>query len=191
MKSTLKAATDPQPSRARPVPPAPLREADRKIISDYMAERVNLKPGTAKVVSSYLVMLSRDIPVPLSEVDTKMVLRYIGSANEKLKQNSRRRYYPLLKSFIGWLNSEGINTQLNIDKINPNLKAPALDLDGRKPSMMLSGEDVKKLIEAAHSSRDRALIAMMYEGSLRPIEVISAYLERSQFRCVRRSIHYK
>ena len=70
--------------------------------------------------------------------------------------------------------SEGINTSLNSDKINPNLKAPALDLEGRKPSMMLSGEDVKKLIEAPHSSRYRALIAMMYEGSLRPIEVISA-----------------
>jgi integrase/ribosomal protein L37E len=70
--------------------------------------------------------------------------------------------------------SEGINTRLDLKKISPNLKAPALDLDGRKPSMMLSGEEIKTLIETAHTSRDRAIIAMMYEGSLRPIEVISA-----------------
>lgn len=170
----LNVALNPQPSRGHPVPPAPLREADRKIISDYMAERVNLKPSTAKMVCTYLVMFSRDLPVPFSEVDTKIMLRAIAIANEKLKPNSRRRYYPLLKNFIQWMTSEGINRNLNLEKITPNLKAPALDLDGRKPSMMLSGEDVKRLIEAAHNSRDRAIIAMMYEGSLRPIEVISA-----------------
>ena len=92
----LNAATSPVPYRTSA--PAPLRGTDRKIISDYMAERVNLKPGTAKVVSTYLVMLSRDLPAPLSEVDTKMMLQYIGRANEKLKQNSRRRYYPLFKN---------------------------------------------------------------------------------------------
>lgn len=59
-------------------------------------------------------------------------------------------------------------------KISPNLKAPGLDLEARKPSSMLSGEDVKKLIETAHTSRDRAIIAMMFEGSLRPCEAIAA-----------------
>jgi len=169
----LNAALNPQSYRNHPVPLA-LREQDRQIISDYMAEKVSLKPGTAKVIATYLVMLSRDLPCPLSEIDTKQMLQYISRTNEKLKPNTRRRYYPLLKSFLSWMIAEGINTKIKIDKISPNLKAPALDLSARKASMMLSGDDIKKLIEAGHTSRDRAIVAMMYEGSLRPIEIISA-----------------
>jgi len=170
----LDAAMHPVPLRGRTEAPDPLREEDRKIISDYLSERVNLKPSTAKVISSYLVGFSREMPMPFGDVDTKMVLKYIGKMNGKLKQNTRRRFYPLLKTFLSWLSDEGINKQIDLKKINGNLKAPGLDLEGRTPSMMLNGEDIKKLIEAAHTSRDRALIAMMYEGSLRPIEVISA-----------------
>jgi integrase/recombinase XerD len=177
----LAAAVNPQPLRGRTVSPKSLRERDRKIISDYMAERVSLKPGTAKVISTFLVMLCRDLPVPLSEIDTKMMLQYISRINEKLKPNTRRRFFPILKSFLSWIGSEGLNTRLNIDKINSNLKSPTLDLSGRKPSMMLSGEDIKKMIEGAHTSRDRAIIAMMYEGSLRPIEVITATWDNLNF----------
>ena len=93
----LNAATSPGPDREAGFR-AITGNSTGSIISDYMAERVNLKPGTAKVVSTYLVMLSRDLPAPLSEVDTKMMLQYIGRANEKLKQNSRHRYYPLFKN---------------------------------------------------------------------------------------------
>lgn len=170
----LDAAVNPKPSQGHPIPPKALRESDRKIVSNYMAERVNLKPSTAKSVCSYLVMLCRDLPTPISEIDTKGLNLYIGRTNAKLKPNTRRRAYPIFKTFFNWLATEGINTQVDMIKISPNLKAPGLDLDGRKPSMMLSGEEVKKLIEAAHTSRDRAIIAMMYEGSLRPIEAISA-----------------
>lgn len=170
----LVAALNPQPSRGHKIPPKPLRKQDQKIISDYMSERVSLKPSTAKVLCTYLVMFSRELPESFSNIDTKMVLQYISQSNTKLKQNTRRRYYPIIKTFLTWLIREKVNKKLNMDKISPNLKAPALDLDGRKPSMMLTGDDIKKLIETAHTSRDRALIAMQFEGALRPIEIVSA-----------------
>jgi integrase len=154
--------------------PKPIKEKDRKIISDYLAEQPKLKPSTAKMVAVYLVLLCRDLPLPLSDIDTKDVLQYIAKAEIKLKQNTRRRFYPLLRGFLQWMVAEGVNAKLNMDKIIPNLKPPAFDLEGRKPSQMLSGEDVKKLIEGARYSRDRALLATMYEGSLRPVEICSA-----------------
>lgn len=170
----LHAALNPKPLRGRTEAPPSLREEDRKIISDYLAEQTNLKPGTAKNVATYLVMLCRDLPFVVQDADTKTILQYVTRANTSLKQNTRRRAYPVFMKFIKWMASEGLNKNINLEKIKPALKAPGLDLSGRKSSMMLSGEDIKKLIEAGHTSRDRAIVSVMYEGSLRPIEIITA-----------------
>src|SRR5208283_3152601 len=55
------------------------------------------------------------------------------------------------------------------------------DCETKKASEMFTADQIKALIAAGMTSRDRALVAMMFEGALRPIEIASAQWEDLNF----------
>lgn len=154
--------------------PKPVTKADAALIGKYLDEMTaqGLKPSTAKSVATYLCMIAREYP-GYESMDTAMANQAFGYIRKSLKQNTQRRTIPILKNFIQWLHDEKINTRIDISKTRKN-KTPGLDTETKKASDMLAGDEIRKIIDVAGNERDRALIAFMFEGALRPIEACAA-----------------
>jgi len=177
----LQAAVSPRSWRGRPVPAAITRE-DADLILDYINDLVatrGIAQSTAKVTASYLVMFTRACP-GLDAITTKDIKNTVRVVSKTLKQNTRRRYIAVLKRFLIWLVEQDHNQYIDLKEIG-KIKAPGLDLEDRTAAKMLTGPEVIAMIQAAKNSRDRAILGMMYEGALRPIELVSATWDSIQF----------
>jgi site-specific recombinase XerD len=84
-----------------------------------------------------------------------------------------------LKRFYLWMQENGY-TPIEAKKIN-KIKAPSVPLMTKTAEMLLTEEDVRKLIEACQCTRDRAIIAMMYEGGFRIGEIASLRWKQLKF----------
>jgi integrase len=161
-------------------PPDPVRVKDAAIIRQYLDERTaqGMGAGTAKVVATYLCMIARKFPGydTMDNGTVNRAFQYLRS----MKQNTQRRAIPLFKNFIRWMNEEKVNAVLDISRIS-KIKTPGLDTETKKASDMLNGDEIRRLIDVAGNERDRALIAFLFEGALRPIEASAATWGDLQF----------
>jgi integrase/recombinase XerD len=154
--------------------PAPVQKGDASLIEKYLSEceTNGLGPATLKTSASYLCIASRASP-GLLDMDTAQASTIFSVMRQGLKPNSARRAMSILKGFIRWMNEETINTKIDLTKIQ-KIKFPKPDTQTKLASNMLSGKEIGLLIGSAGNERDRALIAMVYEGCLRPIEAVEA-----------------
>jgi site-specific recombinase XerD len=154
--------------------PAPILKNDAEIIKTYLDECVTngLAVASAKTSASYLCVVSRQFP-DFKKMDTKIAGSAFSALRSGMKPNSARRAMSIFKLFIRWMHDERVNTRIDLTKIG-KIKPPAPEYETKKASNMLSGKEISLLIETAWNDRDRALIAMIFEGSLRPSEAVSA-----------------
>ena len=152
-----------------------IRPEDARIIRAYMNEYVSqrgISPTSAVMIAIYLLMLLKRFPGPLSEITHLDILDAIANARKEYKENSQRKFILNAKLLCEWLVKEGINKKINCDKVRI-VKLPKKDLiTKKKASEILTPDEVRRIIEATRSSRDRAVIAVLYEAALRSIEVI-------------------
>ncbi len=170
----LKEAVNPRPYRNRPVP-KPVSQEDADLIEEFVSDlsgTQGIKPSTAKVTATYLCMFAREAP-GFRTLKTSKVVSTISMFRGKFKQNTMMRLIPVTKRFLTWLVKEGHNSTLDLEKVK-EIKAPGLDLENRKASEMLTADEIQKMIRVCKNSRDRALLALLYEGALRPIEIVKA-----------------
>lgn len=87
----------------------------------------------------------------------------------RYKQNTLGDFIRFLKRFYLWMceNHYTIINEKKIQKIRP----PSYDTSTKTAEMLLTEEEVKAMIEACQNSRDRAIIATLYEGGLRIGEI--------------------
>jgi site-specific recombinase XerD len=106
----------------------------------------------------------------LDNLDTDEVLRLVtilrGNGFSKNYLNDQIKTF---KRFLIWRIENGVTT-LNEKKIRA-IKSPGMDWSTKKPTDMLSKEEVLQAITACTNSRDRAIISMLYDGSLRPVDL--------------------
>ena len=154
--------------------PGLISKADAILIKRFLDEAVTngLTPAAAKTSASYLAGISRASP-GLQDMDTVQAGSAFSNIRQNMKPNSARRAMGILKQFIRWMNEEGINTGIDLAKLL-KIKPPKADTTTKRASDMLSGKEITTLIETAGNDRDRALIAMLFEGSLRPVEASTA-----------------
>lgn len=88
-------------------------------------------------------------------------------------------YVGFLKKFYLWLSENGYTTieEKKIRKIKP----PAIPQMTKTAEMLITEEDVRRMIEVCQNSRDRAIIAMMYEGGFRIGELASLKWQQVKF----------
>jgi len=87
----------------------------------------------------------------------------------RYKQNTISGFVRFLKRFYLWMCDNHYTTvdEKKILKIHP----PAYDTETKTPDMLLSEEDVRRMIEVCQNSKDRAIVSVLYEGGLRIGEI--------------------
>lgn len=155
--------------------PDPVIKSDADLIREFLDERISsagIVGATAKAEAGFLCSISRSFP-DFKKMNTKTASSAFSSLRHGMKQNSARRAMQVFRTFIQWMHDEKINTNIDLEKIK-KIRSPAPNYDTKKASDMLTGKEVNDLISACKNDRDRAIISLLYEGSLRPIEIISA-----------------
>lgn len=93
-------------------------------------------------------------------------LKLHNQANgEKYEQNTQRDFVVFLKRFYLWMIENGYSS-LKEKKIKA-IKPPATNTMTKTAEGLLSEEEIRAMLEACMTSRDRALLACLYEGGFR------------------------
>ncbi len=151
---------------------------DAGLISEFLAERRaagGISHGRVDKLTFTLVTWRRFIP-PFSTLTIGTVYMGIDAIkNAKTpqgrpyKQNTLFDHVSILKQFLLWM-IENEYSNLPEKKVKV-IKSPRKDTITKTASQLLSPEEVKVLVKASRSSRDRAMIMTLYEGGFRPGEV--------------------
>ena len=106
----------------------------------------------------------------LDSVTTEDALKIISSLrSEEYSKNYLNDLIKAFKRFLLWRIENGVST-LNEKKIRA-VRSPGMDWSAKKTADMLTKEEVLRAIDACTNSRDRAIISMLYDGSLRPVDL--------------------
>jgi site-specific recombinase XerD len=108
---------------------------------------------------------------PILICSTKEILSAFKEIREsqKFKPNYKRQLVHVGKTFCVWASKT--NKKIDVAEIE-SIKLPEHQWKTKKPDDMLTVEEIITVIQAARTSRDKALIAMLYDGSNRPIELL-------------------
>jgi integrase len=93
-----------------------------------------------------------------------------ADGSPRYTDNTKADYKNFLKRFATWLHENDYAPNVRIEKIR-KIRTAAYDAVTKTAEMMLSPDDVRAMIEVCTNSRDRALVALLYEGAFRIGEV--------------------
>jgi integrase len=106
----------------------------------------------------------------LDSVTTEDALKVISSLRgEEYSKNYLNDLIKAFKRFLLWRIENG--TPNLIEKKIRVIKSPGMDWSAKKFTDMLTKEEVLRVIASCTNSRDRAIISMLYDGSLRPVDL--------------------
>jgi len=142
-----------------------IAESDKKLIRSFVTEKVASAGIGKHRITKYMQVLrltaERHLDTQNYDDLTKPdVIRIIVDLERSgMSDWTKHDYKLMLKIFLGWLGKD-------VSWIR--VKNPRSDL---RPEDMLTLDDVQRLIDAAISLRDKALISMLYEGGFRIGEI--------------------
>jgi len=159
-----------------------ISQEDGDLIHEFITERKATKGisdgtclVTAKGLSKFIAMLP-----PLKECKTSDIFKALNAVGEMWKQNTRRLRIFYFKTFLLWLIDEGHNNILNLKKIEA-IQPPKADKATKTAAQMIPENKIDEMIRSCRNVRDRAMLALAYEGALRPIEVREAKWSQLKF----------
>jgi integrase/recombinase XerD len=153
-----------------------ITQDDGNLIHEFITETAasgNLKPCRKFKLTSILVQLRGFLP-PFRSCTMADVYHAIEKIREAKTPTGKVRFSPdtiadymrTLKRFSRWLAENGYASGIKLDKLN-KIKMPRYGMRTKTAEQMLTPDEVKRIIEACTTSRDRALVAMLYEGGFR------------------------
>lgn len=151
---------------------------DADLIREFIAEKrasVGICTGRANMLSFTLVGWRRFIG-PYKDLNMGGVYAGIDALKagksqrgRPFKQNTLADHVVILKRFLLWSIENGYST-LPEKKVQA-LRPPAKDTITKKPSDLLTPDEIKAIVKACQRSEDRALIMLLYEGGFRIGEI--------------------
>jgi integrase len=168
-----------------------MTENDRDLILEYVEEkkgqRGRLSASRIKNIQIFLKNWTEFLQKPYTEITMRDVAaaavklanaKYDGTNTHCRKPIGALRYGKTgvhehrreLKAFLYWLLEEGHNTNLDPKKLK-KFDTLAPETMTFKASDLLLPDEIEAMIHACQYSRDRAIIALLYEGGLRPVEI--------------------
>jgi len=119
-----------------------------------------LSKKTLKNYENNLLIFSSMLKMPLNSITVMHLRMFLAQRCEKLKPNSANQQIFILKSFFGWLNTEGYIPS-NPAKLLKLTKEPVIL---RQP---LTPEEMEIFRESAISDREKALVEFIYSSACR------------------------
>jgi site-specific recombinase XerD len=138
---------------------SPLCDSDKKLIFEFINHKIARGIGVAREVK-YLTILrdlgEKYISSPFSSLEKRDVEAIVSTIERsEFSGWTKRDYKFFLKTFLAWMGKHE-----EVDWIR--LKKPK-----RLPDDILAEKEILAMIDAAENLRDKALIAMLYEGGFR------------------------
>ncbi|PKL60351.1 MAG: integrase [Methanomicrobiales archaeon HGW-Methanomicrobiales-4] len=165
-----------------------ITEKDAELIKTYVYEH-STSANISKVASLQLTRLlitSRKWSGPYSGATVMDLYKIVDGVKTGLSKNNKpfseqtqREYITRMKAFFLWLVENG-ESQIPEKKINA-VKPPVPFMGIKNASNLLSPDEILEILNAFHSSRDRAMFTMLYEGGFRVGEVGTLKWENVQF----------
>ncbi|MCK9591833.1 MAG: site-specific integrase [Methanoregula sp.] len=146
-----------------------LTAADAKILKKYLSEQAAIRSmADQSIITEYNSIIPWTKQLSLSTCSIDDVYR-VRNTFKALKQNTQRTYIITGKRFFLWrfAKQKGI-----CEKIKA-IKTPGPDRMTKTASQMLTQETIDKIVRACRYPRDRAMLAMLYDGGFRPKEIIT------------------
>jgi len=153
---------------------------DAKLIKAYLAEisaETRISPVRKCKIAGQLAGLRRFLP-PFREAtapdlftaieDIQLATKPDGSP--RFKVNTQADMVRFLKRLFLWL-IENDYSRITAKKVRKKIRPPAYERMTKTAEQLLEEEEVRAMIEAAKTPRDRALIAVLYESGCRIGEV--------------------
>jgi len=165
----------PEKLLSRRIQAGAMTQDDADLVSSYCEERRATDHIKENTVDSIIKALISVVPylAPFKECTTPQVIKMVNTSESHWGPNTRRLKIILTKKFLKWLVDEGYNTTLNLPKVI-SIHPPSGNKITKTADQMIPAEKVDEMIRSCKNSRDRALIALAFEGALRPSEVRNA-----------------
>lgn len=171
-----------------------LSPSDVSLVKEFLYERKakkNLSGGRIALYVDHLIRLRDFLPGPYNEMTTGAYMEAISKIKtgkrlngNKFSENTIHDYILSLKVFSEWLVKKKI-VNIPIEEIK-EIKVPKAPMMTKTPDDMLTEEDVQKLIGVCENSKERALIACVFDAALRIEE--AGYLRWRQIQKLKHGI---
>lgn len=178
-----------------------ISEEDQKLIQDYLNEKQaidHISDTRARKIGFTLIGWSRFITKPWRDVTLSDVLAGITTMKKSrairfwsngetydggpLSKSTQYDFVVILKPYLLWLQETGI-IKISEKDIVKKIKPPKLadPTERIKSSDILTFDEVQKIIDAALTIRDRAILSVLYESGARVGEIGRATWEDAIF----------
>jgi integrase/ribosomal protein S27AE len=143
----------------------------RRFIGDLLAQ--SYSPGRLNKYLATLVTISRKLDTPFTEATKDDVKRFIAwlEISDDYKPWYKHDIKVILRRYMRWLGKAETVDWLKI-------KTPK---NGTLPEEVLTEEEIKRLAEAAYTTRDKAFILMLYESGARIGEILPLKIKHLSF----------
>ncbi len=152
---------------------------DQQLIEAFINERQATRHiGQHRILKIRYDLISwrRFIPVPFREMAVGDLYAGLNAMKAgasargtPFKQNTKHDLIILLKPFVLWLIENGYST-IPAEKVR-GIRPPPIDHNTTAPEGLLSADEIKRLLTGCRSTRDRAIIAVLYESGARVGEI--------------------
>lgn len=164
--------------------------ADADLIREFIAEaRATAHISNDRAFKlAYTLIGWREYVGPFRELTTAGIFAGMDAlemarkpdGSPRYTENTKADYKNFLKRFVTWLNENDYAPEVRIDKIR-KIKTAAYDSVTKTAEMMLSEDEIRRMIEVCTNSRDRALVAVLYEGAFRIGELATLRWKQVRF----------
>ena len=136
--------------------------------------RINRLLNTTKAIA---LELKKDMDSATKEDIMKIVQKI--QTNEKYSIYTKNTYLVILKKFYKWLKGNNKKYPEEVEWIKATVKKSQMKLPSEEG--LITEQDIKNLIDAADTPRDKALVSVTYESGCRIGEVLSCRLNSLTF----------
>jgi len=147
---------------------------DSKLILKFIADRTttaNIMPHTAASYARYLTQAMHLIGKPVKDWDYSTFADFTEQVKNTYQANTYRKHIGSMKLFVLFLIESGVITSIKPEQIN-RVGLPKPNRMTKVASDMLTVDEVMAIIKGAKNTRDRAIIAILFESGCRPFELL-------------------
>jgi len=155
-----------------------LDEKSRKILNDFYSDCVVQSLSKARTLKCLGTMfrVARWFGKPLDEVGKDDIVAVIRRIEESDYTGwTKHDYKAIIKSFFRWLR-QSEEYPPEVKWIRTNVRNAS-----KLPEELLTVEEVRRIVDAADSMRDKALVMLLYESGCRIGEILTLQLKHVQF----------